>query len=163
MTNNPEFYYEEIEAYIANNEEKPATYAHVLGVSVDKFLWMAGEYKKMGREMNTENLKQTRKHLTEKQKEEIHEAIKAGGTLSEISKRFSVSVETLKRADRHIKEKKARYEGLVNVTPTPDPLPDTLRTQIYGMEDVAVSFEGEDVVIRIPRKNFVHELLKGVL
>lgn len=158
----PPEYYDEIEAYIKNGFKGPANYAEVLGIGVSKFLKMVDLYMQIGKEP-VELVATTRKtRLTPVQKEQIYEAITAGGGTTEVASRFSVTGATIRRVYQEIKDSKvnAFIEPPFQDTSR---VPETALAKLLESDEVGVFVEDEHIVIRIPKNKITRELLKGVL
>lgn len=92
------------------------------------------------------------KRLSESERNGIIEAKIKGGTTAAIAERFDVSNNTVGKIFRDYKE------SLPSLTAAPAPVP-----SLVSVNELSVTFEGDLLVFKIPRKMITKELLKGLI
>mgnify|MGYP001592524015 CR=1 FL=1 len=93
------------------------------------------------------------KRLTESERTGIIESKIKGGTNEAVARRFNVANVTVSKV---FKEYKA---SLPSNTPAPPPVVPSL----VSVNEFAVAFEGDTLVLRIPKIMITKELLKGLI
>lgn len=132
-------------------------------LSKPDFIEVKEEEPKM--ELEPEKPKRARKVLTQDEKKDLYNFVRSGATKTEAAELFSVSIATVSNIMNSPKETK--NTGVNVAIPNTDGVYTTQGVssiaKMYGANEVAVTIEGDFVVVRFPKNKITRELLKGVL
>jgi transposase-like protein len=118
-----------------------------------------------------EAVRKKRKTISQEERYAVISALLEGKTRSEVAQLFEISLSTVDNIKINYNSSNKELKSVITLPqgfsvkmdePVID-LENSNHQKIYGQKDIGVFFEDDFVVIRLPRKQFTKELLKGLV
>ena len=114
--------------------------------------------------LNDDSLRPNYKRLTDAEKQSIIEAMNNGATRAAVAARFDVTPATISNTMfKYREDQAAKIASSANLPVKEEVAPEPKLDKLVESNDIGVFFDGEHLVIRIPKAKITRELLKSVL